>query len=197
MSVFGAVVVPDAVEADTIALLKEWFPTYLAEVERLTSRAIGSLQPPRSYIVSNRFERRPADQLPSCIVISPGLAEPPVQRGDGNLDAVFRLEVGVMVGADTRENTNQLAKAYGAAVLLMLLQKRPAVASGRATTIGLTYDEVPASMLDIGAAAVVVANVPVAAIANVDGGPLVPDLNPADWQLVDTVNIDIQRRSLA
>lgn len=197
MTIYGESTTGEQVEQSVVDLLKLWLPSYLANLERLTSRAPGAVSVPRSYLITNRFERRPEDQIPACIVISPGLSAAPVQHGDGTLSGWFRIEAGIMAAARTREESNSLAKLYGAALLMLLVQKRAAVASGRATIAGMTNDAVPTSLLDVGSAVVVLADVPVAVIADANGGPPAPeDLDPGDWLDVDTVHIDIERRSL-
>lgn len=197
MNAYGDVTTGEQVEQAVVDLLTLWLPSYLANLERLTGRDHGTVSPPRSYLVTNRFERRPEDQIPACVVVSPGLSAAPVQHGDGTLSGWFRIEAGIMASARTREESNSLAKLYGAALLMLLVQKRAAVASGRATVAGMTNDAVPTSLLDVGSAVVVLADVPVAVIADANGGPLTPDVDDTgEIPDVDTVHIDIERRSL-
>lgn len=197
MTVFGPIVTGSAVEDAVEAHLKLWLPTYLAELERQTGRAVGSVPAPRSYLVTTRLEKRPEDQIPACIIISPGLSGPPERAGDGTITAWWRIEVAIAASAKDRETSNELAKLYGAAIRTLLLQQPSLGGVANAISlVGESYDEVPTNLLDVGSYALVHADVQVAAITDTNGGPSHPDTAPADWPLVDSSHIIVRKESI-
>lgn len=101
-----------------------WFPTYLREIELKQGLVEGKIPPPRTYTTRNEFASFPEDQMPICVVISPGLAGEPHKEGNGTYSGWFSLGVGVLASAATEEDTNFLSKVYGAAVRAIMLQKQ-------------------------------------------------------------------------
>jgi hypothetical protein len=82
-SAIGPIVSGHDVEQATLAVLRRWMPTYLAEAERQTGRVVGSLPVIRGWTVATTFDKWPEDQLPAIVLISPGLASPPDADGSG------------------------------------------------------------------------------------------------------------------
>lgn len=123
MSVFGPIFVGHELEKATLSTLAAWFPTYLREVELQLELEEGMIPSPRTYTTRNEFATFPEDQMPICVVISPGLAGEPHKEGNGTYSGWFSLGVGVLASAKTEEDTNFLSKVYGAVVRSIMLQK--------------------------------------------------------------------------
>jgi hypothetical protein len=119
-------------------------PTYLREIELQLGLADHTIPAPRTYTTRNEFTTFPEDQMPICVVVSPGLAEEPYMEGDGTMTAWWTLGVGVLASASTEEDTNFLSKMYAAAVRAIMLQK----SSLGGVCIGIewldeSYDDIP------------------------------------------------------
>lgn len=199
--VFGRIVLGSDAETALVDTLQAWLPTYLAELERRTDRPAGAVPMVRSWRRSNRFYRFPQDQLPAAIVISPGTTGPPERRGDGTIDAWFRLGIAIVCAANTPEATNELAKLYAAAVRTAVLQQ-PSLAgdpadphpfAARVIFVGETTDDVPAEYLEIGCTAQVEFDVLVEGIADATAGPAAATVEPpADLPVVSSQHVDIE-----
>lgn len=195
MNQFGQIIDGSYVEQAVIDLLKVWSPSYLAEVAR--QRSLASLPNIRTYTVTSQFEKWPEDQLPTVLVISTGLAEPPKQRGDGKIDVCFLTGLAVIVSADTPENTNKIAKAYTAAIRAALAQHK----SLGGKTDGLTwldekYDDLPPEQTRTIGAGQLVFEVDVKNVTDASAGPLSPTIeDPGDWPQVLTHHIDVKEKA--
>lgn len=199
--IFGPIVTASTVEQATIATLQAWLPTYIAELERREGLDPGSVAAIRSWATVNKFRRAPQEQLPAAIVVSPGISQPPERRGDGLIDAWWRIGVAIVVFASTREATNDLAKLYAAAVRTIIVQKPalagdPAAPEPLATRVQLISelsDDVPPDYLEVGATGQVEFDVLVEGIAQASTGPAEPTVDvPPNWPVVETPNVDIQ-----
>lgn len=199
--VFGRIVIASDAETALVDTLQAWLPSYLAELERRTGREPGAVPMVRSWRRSNRFYRFPQDQLPAAIVISPGTTGAPERRGDGTIDAWYRLGIAIVCAANTAEATNELAKLYAAAVRTAVLQQ-PALAgdpsdphpfAARVVFVGETTDDVPAEYLEIGCTAQVEFDVLVEGIADAAAGPAETTVDaPTDLPVVTSHHIDIE-----
>lgn len=121
--VFGNLVTGTDVEAAALSTLKLWAPAYMAWAERSTDRAPGSLPAPRSWVTASGVERWPEEQLPSVLLVSTGLAEPPSLDGSGSYRGTFALGLAVVVAARDRADADALAKLYVATLGAILLHK--------------------------------------------------------------------------
>jgi hypothetical protein len=121
-SAIGPIVSGHDVEQATLAVLRRWMPTYLAEAERQTGRVVGSLPVIRGWTVATTFDKWPEDQLPAIVLISPGLASPPDADGGGEYRARFMLGAVVIVSAATEAATRELAGLYSAVMRACLIQ---------------------------------------------------------------------------
>jgi hypothetical protein len=206
MSVFGTIITGGDVEQAAIAWLKWWLPTYLREMERITSRPVGVLESPFSWSTSNRFDRRPDRQLPAAVVISPGLAGKPARAGDGSISAWWRIGIAIIVRGADQEDANEIVKLYGAAIRTLAVQ-RPAFSSdvhpdGFANGCELvdeSYDDVPTNYLPVGASVEVDLNVQVGGISHALAGPSAPAPDPVDWPTVasaDDVHITLEKETI-
>lgn len=124
---FGLLYDADLLEDQVRKMLKSWMHTGLLELESQRGMAADSLPRPMSYLVAEEVDRELGDNLPSIIVVSPGLAKQPVKEGDGYYRACWTIAVGVVVSAggdDTRDNTKRLLRRYCAVVRMLMLQRR-------------------------------------------------------------------------
>lgn len=200
MTVFGAIVTGNDVEQAAVTTLKLWLPSYLAEMERKTSRPPGSLPTIGDWRTTNRFPRSETIAPPAGFVVSPGLTDRPERRGDGSINGWWRIGIATIVSAGTAEATGALAKLYGAAIRTLLLQ-RPSL-GGFATkleVVGEAYDDVPEDYLPVGASAQIECDVLVDAISFALAGPAVPappPTPPGDWPRVVEADITVELGSL-
>jgi len=136
-SLFGRIVDGSDVEQWCLDTLKAWSSTYLAERERQKGLQAGTLQRVRAWVVTPTFDKWPEDQLPACLLISTGLAEPPMKSGDGVYRARFQMGLGCIVSARTELETHRLAQLYISAHRALLIQ-RPSLGGN---AIGIVWQE--------------------------------------------------------
>jgi hypothetical protein len=144
MSIFGPIFVGHDLEMAALETLRAWFPTYLREVELQQGLPMGEIPSPRTYTTRNEFTSFPEDQMPICVVVSPGLAGEPHKEGNGTISGWFSLGVGVLASAATEEDTNYLSKMYGAAIRAIMVQQGDL--GGMCSGIDMldeSYDDVP------------------------------------------------------
>jgi hypothetical protein len=204
-SIFKDIITRQEVEQAAMITLQTWLDTYLAEVERQKGLAVRSLPRPRSWMRRNEFEHWPEDQIPSIIVISPGIAEPPTGTGSGAFRANWLLGVAVVAEGQQTNNTRDLVGYYTAAIRALIIQ-RPSL-GGFAMGVTWTderYDDI--SDTEIGrtlASGQVVFQVTVENIVSTKAGPLTPDTPPVDppdtsptWPIADTVSVEYELEDL-
>jgi hypothetical protein len=143
-SAIGRIVTGREVELAALAMLKRWSSTYLAEAERQTNRVPGSLPRVRTWTTAPDFEKWPEDQLPCVLLISPGLAQPPMPDGTGQYRAQFSLGLAAIVSAAQMDDTAELAKLYCAVHRACILQHQSleGFAAG-ITWVDENYDDLP------------------------------------------------------
>ena len=133
LSIFDSIMVADDLEQAVLQTLKDWFPVYIREVELQSPAApsprnipVDTLPLPRSYLTADQIDKEAANQLPSIVVISPGLSTraDPQQDGGGQFRAPFTIAVGVFVSADARAHTLRLVRLYTAVARAIMIQKQ-------------------------------------------------------------------------
>lgn len=142
--VFKNLFVAHDLELKTLETLKIWMPTYLQEIERQSGLTRGLIPRPRTYTTRNEFTTFPEDQMPICVVISPGIVDRPEAEGNGTYSGWFSLGVGLLCSAKTEEDTNHLSKIYAAAIRGIMLQQSDL--GGIASAIEWmdeSYDDIP------------------------------------------------------
>lgn len=185
--IFGAIKVADDLEQAAIDTLSSWFPVYIRELEVQHGIALDALPLPRSYLTADRVDRSNADQLPSVVVVSPGLSgRRPQQEGDGTFRCSFSLGIGVFVAGYDRTATKRLVRQYTAIARTIMLQKQGLSGYADGTTwLDESYDD-DFSFTDgqtVGAGQTIF-EVDVAGVVSRYGGPAVyggppPAPNPA------------------
>lgn len=147
-NIFGPIVTGRDVRHAMRDHLKTWLPTYLPEIARGSGRAGSDLQQPRSWVSAldlpdGKFIE---NQMPSCVIVAPGLVEEPEKRG-GLYICRWGVSVGLVVSGQDRENTFDLSELYAAAVRAAVLQ-HPSLGSfaDGVDWIGERYDDIPNDM---------------------------------------------------
>lgn len=124
-NVFGPIVTAKQVEGAVVAMLDEWMPDYLSELERQDEDyAPGEMARPRDIVIASEFERRDEVQLPCIVVISDGLTGKPERKGDGTYDAEWRIGVAAIVSDVDEAETRSLAQTYATAIRLAMVQHK-------------------------------------------------------------------------
>jgi hypothetical protein len=188
-----------------IDTLKKWLPVYLPEVERQLGRPLQMPQP-KTYTTRRKFAKFPEDQLPTIIVVSPGLDDDPNEEGDGSYRATWRIHIGCVVSTSDMAATNLAAKIMGAATRSVILQH--ASLGGIACGVEWydeSYDDLPDddASRSLGASSVSF-RVEVEDVVNWKRGPdgvylpdPDPDAQPGDeWPVADTVTVELIKEAL-
>lgn len=123
--VFWPIVDGAQLEEHVCDTLKLWFPTYTREFEIQRELTRDTIPQPRSWIVTETIDREGQDQLPSVVVVSPGLnGSPPMMDGEGSFRATWTVGVGTFVSASTRDATKRLVRQYAAIIRAIMLQRQ-------------------------------------------------------------------------
>lgn len=196
-SVFGNIFVASTLEERIIVVLKKWFPTYLREIEQQNELPVGVLVPPRVYTNRNEFETIEGDNMPLCVVISPGLVDIPVTRQSGIYTAGWNVGVGIAIAAETETKANLLSRCYAAAVRGIILQRQDLEGMAiRVDWVDETYTDLPAieNQLQQYRAAGVYFIVEIENVTNKWLGPDEPDQDPyGTFGEVQDVIVDVGR----
>lgn len=114
------------VEAALISVLKDKLPAYLD--------AMG-LPMWRSVVNENDMDRWRQDQLPSLVVICPGLADTPrpMARTSNRFLTRWGVGVGMVVSAATEQATRELAQDYSACIRGCVMNNRKLNGASRGT----------------------------------------------------------------
>lgn len=199
MSIFDNITVSDQLEQAVINTLDLWFATYLEEYELQAGQIAAPGDPlrhplPAAYLKSDQLDRESADQLPTIVVVSPGLSgrNAPMQEGDGSYRVPFSIAVGVFVGSSERQDTLKLVREYTAIIRTILLQKQSlgGFADG-STWLDESYDDRFNFTDDqTVSAGQVIFEIEVAGVVNRFAGPTgapSPTQPGSSWPLADTV----------
>jgi len=144
--VFKQIIDGSIIEGWVKDTLVDWWEVYSRELEVQRGETPGRHPLPASFQVIDgpSPDREAADQLPSIVVISPGLnGQRPVHDGRGVYRATWMVGIGMFVSAGTREDTKDLVRFYAAVARAIMLQKgrmgRDEVA--RTTWLDESYDD--------------------------------------------------------
>lgn len=184
---FGPIFTAPRLEQQTTALLQLWFPNYLRELELQYDLELGTLVEPVTYTTRNTFDALPGEELPKCVVISPGIIGQPMKRGGGSYDAVWRLGVGVAIAVAIELDAQLFAGLYAAAARNIVLNQLPY----QTTWLDEDYNDLPIrdkiQQYKSGACSFAVQ------VNNVSStrGPTVPDLAPDKYNYGEVGNVII------
>jgi len=131
-SAFGPLVSAADVEDHLQAVLERWYPSYLYEVERHVGIQPGTLPPLRGWVRSSEVEKFPEDQLPTMMIGSPGLTDPPEADGGGYYSACWQVNLAIEIAAGPNRRALELARWYALATRACVLQQQqdPGIQSG-------------------------------------------------------------------
>jgi hypothetical protein len=200
VNIFGQITSGAQVEQAVIAHLRDWAPTYIAEVERQFDYDVRSLPMVKSWTSSPSLDRWPEDQLPAVVCVSTGLDRAPRQDGDGLVSAIWRMGIAVVCAARTEIETHAFAKLYFAALRAILLQ-HPACGGFAESTEWTSeeYDALPTGGDERRslAAAYGIFLIGVGVVGDVSAGltePLEDPYDPpADWPTVETTDVEVEK----
>jgi hypothetical protein len=195
------------IEQAALATLHKWIWTYIGFAEQRFGYAERTLPNILGWAVTGTLdlERWPEQQIPCLILISPGLADVPRDRGD-EYDAAWRLDIGVLVSAGTQEAAHALARVYAAAVRECLLQQPwEGGLVNDARWMGESYDDTPVDKRRSIAAARLTFTVVVDEVVGFQPAPTTPDPLPdppgggfpdyPDLPTAETIHITTDRLS--
>lgn len=120
-NIYGDIFLPASLIEASENLLKKWFPLYLAELERRLTLSPGTLKIPENYSQRGTLVSIPGEDLPKCLVLTPGIMGTPVKNGYGAFRATWRLGVGILVAAKSEEEAFQRASYYGSAIMAIFM----------------------------------------------------------------------------
>jgi len=143
--VYGRILTATQVEAAMRTHMTTWLNDYIREMELQTGRATNSVPLPSSYKTSADFERWNEERLPEMVMVSPGLIGEPMGAGErGKYRATWGMALVTVVSANTKANTDALAKLYAAAIRGAVMQHRSLGGFARATQwLDERYDVIP------------------------------------------------------
>lgn len=178
-TVYGPLVSAATLDAALIQTLRAWMPAYVAEAARqdgLTPLPVA----PRSYLVASELDRFEEDQIPSVVVVSPGMSEPPEVQGDGHYRAWWEIGVSAITTGRDADEARRFACIYAAAARGVLIQHPSlgGVASAVAWT-GERYDDIQIESRRTLCAGQVTVRVLIEQAAYRFGGPPEPPEDPA------------------
>lgn len=179
-NLFGPIVTGKQVRNAMISHIRKWFPSYIAEVGRTDGRDGAALPLFRSFpsLLDMPDGRYVEDQMPSCVVVAPGLIELPTKHS-GVYKARWAVNVGAVISGQNRENTFDLAELYAAAIRSAVLQ-HPGLGGFAAGTdwLGERYDDIPNDMQRTLGAGTVQFSVEVQGAVDARQGPVQPLADP-------------------
>jgi hypothetical protein len=200
-SAFGHIISGYDVQEAVKITTKRWSNDYLAEMARLSGRARGDLKPFRSYKRAITLDdKRVQDQLPCCLILSPGTLDTPIKRSK-HVDARWELGFGVVIAGKDEDNAWELVQLYSAACRTMLLQK----SSLGGFAIGVNwiserYDQLRSRNVRNLMAGTLHFGIDVARVSHPERGPHDPREDttqpPEEWPTVATVEVDIEPMAL-
>lgn len=122
--VFGPLIDARDVQRAVEATLDKWIETYLAMVERLNELDPRTLPAPESYVHKDdgTLDKRPEDQTPTIVILSPGTTGEARMEGDGMYRATWVVNVAAIVESADPGYVSELAKLYNAVIRAALVQ---------------------------------------------------------------------------
>ena len=197
--VFGRMLSASQIEEAVVAAMKKWYPTYLREQENQMELPEFTLPIPQNYSDRNKFDMEAPEELPKIVVIAPGTVGAPRKGGGGIYSAVWRLGVGIAIGADNEVDANRLVKAFGAATRGLMMQSSELGPLG-AIDIEWTdelYEDLPVpNAVQLVKAASLYFNIDFHDVITRGHGPLVPDSQPYTIPEFETADVTLEQESI-
>lgn len=200
----GTYMTRKVIERNTLEHVSNWFEYFLAQIEADEDLPAHTLAVPKSWKVTDTFQKQPENALPFVDVISIGTerGRRPTREGDGTVTAWYSIAVGAAVSARGTQEAKDLAGFYGTAIMLLMSQipDLGGWANGCEWT-GEAFDDWPTVNERTIATVREVFTVEVQGVMNVFSrptsatppiDPYSPDTGPPD---VTTVDFDLERTS--
>jgi hypothetical protein len=203
MSIFGNIITADELENAVEATLRLWFRTYLNEIELQKGVPDFGLVNPRSVVRHVELIDFPEEQLPRLMIVSPGMAKPPLMEGDGTYRGFWRIGISLINSARDRDSTNRNSKWYAGAIRAIILQHRSL--GGFADGVSWEDENYMDGPVEADRTLALCTNefiVEVEGIVDRKSGPAVPeppdpdDLPGSEWPLVENTDLDVEVRDL-
>ena len=203
LSVFGPAWDATVLRHAARRTLETWSPTYIARYGRAHDFPDRALPRIESWVFEDEVADWPSRKLPSVLIICPGTVEDPMRDGRGLHRVTFELGIAVIVSTSKRHRSIDIADITIAALRDALLQN----SSLGGVAIGMRWTGQRSDVLEPRqnrnlAAGQCTFHVEVADVANARGGPAVPepqddpDVTPADWPDVKSVEADIDPQEI-
>lgn len=179
MTIFGNIKTAGAVEGAVLGIVQKWLPTYVAELERQTGRAVPSVARPRSYGVTYDLDNWPENQLPAILVVAAGTDGEPEEEGGGVFSAWWSVGVSAVLTAPDAVNVKRNSQLYAAAIRALVVQHRNL--GGFAMTTDWVAEEFAESTADQNRSLAITLNsfrVKVRDVVTSYAGPIQPDPKP-------------------
>lgn len=191
-SKFGNIVSGNDVEQAVITTLQTWLKTYMHFMEDKQSVDRDTYPGIKSYSTKTTFDTIPGDDfMPMIVVVSPGIAAPPVKDGEGKYRAAWSVGVVVVVSSHDEEAVRNLVMTYAVAIRTCLIQKRDLGGLSRGVIWDDEgYDDIPTEDSRSLMAARLYFTIEVDEVSQAFTGPLTPD-DEGDWPVVEPP-VDIQ-----
>lgn len=198
MTVYGPVVTGEDVENAVIGTLRLWTPAYVAEISAHSGRGRATLPKFRSFTSAAEADAWPEDQLPACVVVSPGLYRQPWKDGNGKYRAQWDVALAAICSGSDRASTLKLLRLYCAALRLTALQNPSLGGFGEGVTWldesyddSLGFEDSRTIAMGLVRLAVEVSSV-VSSFGGLKQVPTDPDADPGDYGVVATTPLQTQ-----
>lgn len=196
-NLYGPLISGDDVHNAVTEFIKNWSPSYINEAGFRAGFTRSDLPKFRSYTNVDEMDKFPEDGLPAVITFIPGTADIPEGEGDGNFSALFSVGIGVVVKSKDAETTRRLKMVYLLAIRALFIQ-HPSVDffANNTAWLGETYDILQHEDSRTIQAGVVNLEIQVNNVVSSNGGlqtpPIDPEVDPGNYGLVETTNIEIE-----
>jgi len=198
MSIFGDLFGGDQIDSALINVLKRWMPTYLREIVRQRGLEV-VLDAPRSYIAVSDFEHWPEEQLPSVVIVNPGISEGPKKDGAGTYRASWPVQICITVSAPNEPECRRNAQLYIAAARGCIMGRRSLEAGMKGTDwTSEDYELIDSDMRRSQAGARATFVIERENVVTVGAGPTDPELDPQpeDWPEVTDTEVSVEKEKL-
>lgn len=194
--VFGRMLSASQIEEAVVASMRKWYPTYLKEQEAQMGLPKSTFPIPENYSDRNKFDMEAPESLPKIVVIAPGTVGAPRKNGNGTYSAVWRLGIGIAIGAETEVEANRLVKAFGAAARGLMMQSSELGALGAKDIIWTDelYEDLPIpNAVQLVKAASLYFNIDFYDVVTRGQGPVVPDQPPYTVGEFETADVTLNK----
>lgn len=196
---FGPIVTKYQIEKAVLRTLKNWYPTYLAELERQLDFSKGFLIHPQNFTNRNSFDAQMGEKTPKIVVIAPGTEGQPTKNAS-SWSSTWRIGVGIAIGSKTEEDADRILAAYQGATRAILLHKVQTLADmGLPTVEAVRWLGESSDDLDdltnqhvLYKAGTSLFSIDINTTVARYGGPVEPDLDPPGYGTADTVIINLE-----